>query len=199
MDSFLEFSYESFSFELGLRYVVNLIAAFILIRLIYFRNYKRSDVLLTFFAFNTIIFFISYVLNKVEISVGSAVGLFAIFSMLRYRTESLLTTDMTYLFICLALGLLCAISSCNLLEIITLCVIIIVLTFLLEHTSITKKEVAKTIKYDNIHLIKHGEEQAMLADLEMRTGLNITRFEITEIDFLKDASTLIIYYLPKAK
>lgn len=197
MDSFLELSYKSFSVELGFRYVVNLIAAFILIRLIYYRNHKRADTILTFYAFNTIIFFISYVLNKIEISVGSAVGLFAIFSMLRYRTESLLTRDMTYLFICLAIGLLCAISSCNLLEIITLCAIIITITFIIENSSSSTKEISKIINYDNIHLIKAGEEAGLLHDLKSRTGLNVTRFEITQIDFLKDSSTIIIYYLPE--
>jgi len=194
MDNFLSFNIDFFPTELALRYLVNLIATFVLVRGIYFANYKKSEVLLTFFAFNTIIFFIAYVLNNVDMSVGSAVGLFAIFSMLRYRTESLVTKDMTYLFICLSLGLLCAISRCNLLEIIILCLIIVLLTFLLEGRWLIKKEHSMTLVYDNIALIKTDQSEALLKDLKLRTGLNITRFEIQHIDFLKDATNITIYY-----
>jgi hypothetical protein len=194
MDSFLAFNYESFSLELGLRYLVNLLSTFILICLIYYRNYKRSDILLTFFAFNTIIFFIAYVLNKVEISVGSAVGLFAIFSMLRYRTESLLTKDMTYLFICLAFGLLTAISNCNALEIGSLCGFILIFTFLLESKRFNTKIQTKNIVYDNINLIIPQKNEELINDLKIRTGLKITHVTIKDIDFLKDATTITIFY-----
>jgi hypothetical protein len=115
--------------------------------------------------------------------------------LLRYRTDSLVTKDMTYLFICLALGLLCAISNCNFLEIVTLCGIILLLTFLLESSGLFTKEYSKTITYDNIQFIKPEEKKQLLQHLKNSTGLNITRFEILNIDFVKDAATITIYYI----
>src|SRR5690606_17998395 len=94
-----------------LRLSIDLVAVAILVRGIYYRSYGRSDFFLPFFALNLIIFLVSFVLNRVEISLGAAFGLFAVFSMLRYRTEGISTTDMTYLFTGIALGLLIAISD----------------------------------------------------------------------------------------
>ena len=90
--------------ELLSRYVLNLMLAVFLIRGLYYTNYKRIDLFLTFFSFNNIIFFVSYMLNKVELSTGAAFGLFAVFSILRYRTEGISAKDMTYLFLNIAIG-----------------------------------------------------------------------------------------------
>ncbi|MEY4433287.1 MAG: hypothetical protein RLZZ44_1421, partial [Bacteroidota bacterium] len=102
---------------LGLRYVLNLVSVFILFRYIYYRNYKKTDLFLTFFGFNSIIFFISFMLNKVEISTGAGFGLFAVFSVLRYRTEGIGAKDMTYLFLSISIGLLTAIGPADGVEI----------------------------------------------------------------------------------
>ena len=91
------------------RLLVDVLTTTILIRLIYYRIYRRTDLFLTFFGFNFVIFLITYLLNKVQMSMGAAFGLFAIFSMLRYRTEGLSAKDMTYLFIVISVGLISAI------------------------------------------------------------------------------------------
>lgn len=194
MESFFSLQLNSINAELGLRYFINLLAVVILIRGIYYRNYKRSDLFLTFFAFNTIIFFVSYMLNKVEMTIGAAFGLFAVFSILRYRTEGISAKDMTYLFLSIAIGLLSSVSKGNFIEISLLCSTILLVTFLLESNLLMHKESTKSIYYDNIHLVKNSAKDDLLADLKLRTGLDIQRFKIEEIDFLKDACRITIYY-----
>ncbi|MFM6954424.1 MAG: DUF4956 domain-containing protein [Sphingobacteriaceae bacterium] len=179
--------------EIGLRYAVDIAATFILIRGIYFSNYKRSDLFLTFFSFNTVIFFISYMLNRVDMSIGSAFGLFAVFSMLRYRTSGISTKDMTYLFLCITLGMLNAVAPADFLSLSLVSAILLLLIFVLETKWIVKKEQVNTIVYDNVQLIQAGREAELLTDLQHRTGFTIHRYEVSEIDFLKDTCVLTVY------
>jgi hypothetical protein len=186
--------FDKISLNFIYRLLVDLVAVFILIRLIYFKNYKKTDLFLTFFGFNLIIFMITYLLNKVEMSLGAAFGLFAVFSMLRYRTEGISAKDMTYLFIVIALGLINAVSKGSWDDLAVLSGIIILVTALLESGWLVEKEYSKIVQYDNIDLISHDKQKLLINDLKTRTGLNINRVEISEIDFLKDAATLTIYY-----
>ncbi len=186
--------FEKLSSKFFIRLFIDLASVFILIRLIFYKIYKKSDQYLTFFAFNLVIFLITYLLNKVEMSMGAAFGLFAVFSMLRYRTESISTKDMTYLFLVIAIGLLSAISKGGWDELALLNGIILIATFLLESNWLIKKEFTKNIIYDNINLISPEKRPELLADLKKRTGLDIHRIEIQEIDFLKDATRMTIYF-----
>jgi hypothetical protein len=183
--------------ELLSRYVLNLMLAVFLIRGIYYTNYKRSDLFLTFFSFNNIIFFVSFMLNKVELSTGAAFGLFAVFSILRYRTEGISAKDMTYLFLNIAIGLLTAVSTGNILDISLIGAMILFITFILESNFFLEKESAKVIQYDDIKLIHEDQKDLLLEDLKKRTGLEVKRFIINEIDFLKDCCTITIYYFEK--
>jgi Domain of unknown function (DUF4956) len=176
------------------RFLVDIFAVFILVRFIYFKHYRRTDLFLTFFGFNIIIFLITYLLNKVEMSMGAAFGLFAVFSMLRYRTENISAKDMTYLFIVIALGLITAISKGNWDELAVMSLILLALTALLESGLLMKKELTKNIVYDKISLITPEKREALIQDLKDRTGLNIHRVNINEIDFLKDATQITIFY-----
>ena len=101
--------------KLGLKFFIrlfiNLSTVFVLINVIYVRYNKKHDFIFTYYTFNLVIFLITFLLNKVEMSMGAAFGLFAVFSMLRYRTEDILMKDMTYLFLCIALGLINAVSK----------------------------------------------------------------------------------------
>ena len=176
------------------RFLVDIVAVFILVRFIYFRHYRRTDLFLTFFGFNIIIFLITYLLNKVEMSMGAAFGLFAVFSMLRYRTENISAKDMTYLFFAIALGLITAISKGSWDDLGIMCIILLALTALLEGGWLMKKEHTKVINYDKIQLITPDKREELLLDLRQRTGLNIHRVNIQEIDFLKDAAQITIFY-----
>jgi hypothetical protein len=166
----------------------------LLVRLIYFKIYKKKDYLFTFFIFNIIIFIITYLLNKVDMSMGAAFGLFAVFSMLRYRTEGITTKDMTYLFIVIAMGLICAVSKATYFELILLNLIIICFVYALDGNWLVKNELTKNVQYENIENIKPENHQLLMDDLRRRTGLAIHRVSVNKIDFLKDVAIVKIYY-----
>jgi hypothetical protein len=186
--------FKMMSSELLSRYALNLIFACLLTRGIYYRNYRRSDLFLTFFGFNTIIFFVSYLLNQVELSTGAAFGLFAVFSILRYRTEGISAKDMTYLFLNIAIGLLTAVSIGSMLDIFFICIIISFVVFILESGLVIKQETSKVIYYDNIKLVHESQKELLLDDLKNRTGLDVQRFIVNDIDFLKDCCKITVYY-----
>ena len=177
-----------------IRLLLNSATAFIIIKMIYFRHYRKADLFLTFFSFNIIIFLITFLLNKVEMTMGAAFGLFAVFSMLRYRTENISAKDMTYLFIVIALGLIMAVSEGNLITLLLIAGIVVLCTILLESNWLVKREYAQPVYYEKIELIHKDRQQELIADLKKVTGLEIHRIEIQEIDLLKDAARIIVYY-----
>ncbi len=177
-----------------IRLGIDLLAAFVLVRLIYFRRYKSSENFFTFFIFNIIIFMITFILNKSDMSMGAAFGLFAVFSMLRYRTEGISTKDMTYLFLSIAIGLITALSKGTWFELLLINFIILFFTYLLESSFLIKKEETKIIQYENIEMIQPEFRAELLADLEKRMGLKIHRIAIGKIDFLKDTAIIKVFY-----
>ncbi|HKR05722.1 MAG TPA: DUF4956 domain-containing protein [Bacteroidia bacterium] len=186
--------FEKLSPKFFLRLAVNILSVFVLIRFIYFPIYRSREYVFTFFIFNLIIFLITYLLNKVEISMGAAFGLFAVFSMLRYRTEDISIKDMTYLFLVIAMGLICAVSKGNWDELTLLNIIILAITYLLESRILMKKEVSKIVLYENIELIKPEKQAELVADLESRMGVKINHVTIGRLDFLRDSAQLHVYY-----
>ena len=177
-----------------IRLTIDFISVFVLIRFIYFPVYKNRENFFTLFIFNLIIFLITFILNKSDMSMGAAFGLFAVFSMLRYRTEGITTKDMTYMFLVIAMGLITALSKGNWIELSFINSIIIIFTLLLETTIIFKKEVSQMIQYENIELIKPAFRAELKADLETRMGIKINRIEINKIDFLKDTANIRVYH-----
>ncbi len=182
-----------------LRLGVDLLSVFVLVRFVYYPSYKNREFFFTFFIFNVIVFLVTYMMNKIEMSMGAAFGLFAVFGILRYRTEGISIKDMTYLFLCIAVGLITAVAKGGWDELLLINLIIIVVTTLLETGVIMKKENGKTILYENIEMIKPENHEKLLEDLRTRTGYDIHRFNIVKIDFLKDMATLRIYYFDSKK
>ena len=187
--------------KISWRLVIDISSVIILIRFIYYPIYKHRDLFFTFFIFNLIIFLISFLLNKVELSMGAAFGLFAVFSMLRYRTEDISIKDMTYLFLVIALGLVSAVikvkNADDIFEnmfLIFINGIVLLITYLLESSILMKKETMKQLTYENIELIKPERREDLITDLKTRTGINIHRLSIHKIDFLKDSAVIKIYY-----
>ncbi|MDH5608903.1 MAG: DUF4956 domain-containing protein [Cyclobacteriaceae bacterium] len=180
------------------RLVIDLVSVTILIRYIYFPMYKHRDMFFSFFVFNLIIFLITYLLNKVEMSMGAAFGLFAVFSMLRYRTEGLNIKDMTYLFLVIAIGLITAVSKGGMDELLFVNLVILLVTYLLESNLLVKKEVAKRVTYEKIEMIRPESREELIRDLEERTGLKINRISIDRINFLRDSAIITIYYFDVA-
>jgi hypothetical protein len=179
---------------LATKLIIDLLAILVLVRFIYLKNYRRTDLFLTFFSFNIIVFFISYLLNRVEMSTGAAFGLFAIFSMLRYRTEGISAKDMTYLFLCIAIGLITAVSNGSILELFLIIVFIVAVIFLLESGHILRNRPSIQIDFDRTDLIHPDKRQELKSELEKRTGLSISHIEISTIDYLKDSAIVHIYY-----
>ncbi len=186
--------FEKLNAKFWTRISIDLVSVFILIRFIYYPIYKNREFFFTFFIFNLIIFLITFLLNKVEMSMGAAFGLFAVFSMLRYRTEGISMKDMTYLFLVIAMGLITAVSKGNWDELSLLNLIIILFTYLLESNVFLKKEASKVIQYENIEMIKPEFHPQLIADLEIRTGIKINRIAISKVDFLRDTAIIRIYY-----
>ncbi len=172
---------------------LNILALFVILRLIYLPNYGNKDFMFTFFLFNMVVFLLTYLLNHIKISMGAAFGLFAIFSMLRYRTEDISTKDMTYLFVVIAIGLIGAIKL-EYYEQAAIYGVIILSVFALDGNILMRREYSKIITYENIELIQPEKREQLIADLKNRTGLNIHHISITKIDFLQDSAVIRIYY-----
>lgn len=172
---------------------MNLLTAMLILVFIYYPNYKRLDTIFTFLIFNIIIFLLTYVLNTVKISMGAAFGLFAVFSMLRYRTTGISMKDMTYLFIFIALGLLSAIHM-KYYELSIVCGLIFFATLVLDTKLILKHEISKILRFDNVDLITPDKNEELIEELKKRTGLNIHRVSVGDIDYLRDTCIVTIFY-----
>ena len=140
-------------------------------------------------------------LNKVDLSLGAAFGLFAVFGMLRYKTEEISIKDMTYLFLNIAIGLICAVTKIKGTEdvyeyifLIGLNAIIFTIIYLLESNVFIKRESVKLVNYEKIENIKSENQNLLLEDLKQRTGIDIHRISIQKIDFLKDSAQIKIYF-----
>jgi hypothetical protein len=181
------------------RLAIDLTCMLILIRGVYFRTYRRSDLFLTFFSFNLVIFLIAWVLNSVEMTLGAAFGLFAVFSMLRYRTEGISTVDMTYLFLGIALGLIMAVGDAGPLHLAGIGGVLLGFTWLLEGGVLTRRELRQDVHYDRVELVHTGRHAELLRDLQERTGLPVHRVDVESIDLLRDAARLNIYYYAAVK
>jgi len=192
---FFSFRLDVFTLDFFVRMGIDLLSMILLIRFIYYRIYAQRDYFFTFFMFNLLIFIIATLLTSNSgFSIGAAFGLFAIFAMLRYRTEDISARDMTYLFISITFGLITSINMGTWIEIALINSIIILLAFLIEGNLLFKPEFVKVVQYEKIELIKPGSNSELIADLKLRTGLDIHKVYVKRIDFLRDSAVLKIYY-----
>ena len=179
---------------------VNLAIVFIIVRFIYYPQRRDKDYVFTLFAFNTVIFFVMWLLNNADLSIGVGFGLFAIFSVLRYRTNTIPIREMTYLFVLIALPVLNSImlregyyEEFAVANIATIGVL-----YVLEHEWGFSYEAHKVVTYERIEMIRPENWPQLLADLRERTGLPVQRIEIGKLNFLRDTAEITIYYDPKA-
>ena len=185
-------------YNLAFRFLFNISVAYLIIMQIYKRFHDGNDFVFTYFMFNSLIFFFAYILGNMDINIGFAFGLFAVFAILRYRTNPIPIKEMTYLFIVITTGVINAIGSNEVSqqELIFANFIIIILTYILEnHGRIQDSERLlgrRTIEYDKLENIKPENHKDLLIDLENRTGLSIQRFEIGRI-FLDRVNIKIFY------
>lgn len=179
--------------EFLVRYAIFLVAALIILRLVYFRATPNREVFLGIFMFGNGAFIITYLLHSVEMSMGFAFGLFAVFSMLRYRTEALTVRDMTYLFTAIVMALMCSVAEVTYFEISALCTAIIILAALTETQLIAPTITERKITYDRIDKIQPEQRTALIEEVRQRTGMNVVKIELGKIDFLSDSVQLIVF------
>ena len=175
---------------------INLLVCWIITHFLYYPKSHRRDYYFTYLLFSTAIFFILYQLQNMKIEVGIALGLFGIFSMIRYRTEQLPIREMTYLFVLIAISIVNGAGmASSYVSFIATNVIFILLIWLLEAVGMSNRKAQKIITYEKIALIKPDRREELLADLRERTGLDIVKVQVGSIDFLKDTAFLKVTYL----
>lgn len=196
MESILDLFHAEDFFNLIGRFLFNFVITSIIIWFFYYKKTQRRDYLFTFFIVSSTIFLMIFLLDNIKIQIGFAMGLFAIFGILRYRTDTLPVREMTYLFAIIGISVINALSNhkVSIVELVTTNLIFIIIFWVFETTRIIKHTASKLIIYEKIELIKPERQDEMLEDLKERTGLNIERFEIGQIDFLKDITYVKIYY-----
>ena len=177
-------------------FALNLLTAVIVVRWIYYPKHRSKKYVFTFLAFNAIIFFVLSMMTSVEMSVGVGFGLFAIFSVLRYRTDPIPIREMTYLFIIAALPVINAtvVSGGQWAQVLIANIAVICILFLLENELGFSFESSKSITFEKNNLIRPENRPLLIDDLEERTGLQIKRLEIGRINFLRDTARIRIYY-----
>jgi hypothetical protein len=182
--------------DLAIRFAFNALVLFVLIRVIYYSMTKRKDYLFTFFLLGTMVFLICFLLSNVKLQLGFALGLFAIFGILRYRTVQVPIREMSYLFAVIGLSVINSLANkkVSFSELLFTDLAVIVVILILEKVKILKHELSKPITYEKIELIVPAKRKELIADLEKRTGLTIHKIEIGRINFLQDTARIQIYY-----
>ena len=181
--------------ELLLRFVLNMVVIVVIVRYLYYPTSRRKDYLFSYIMISAVIFLLCFLLNSVKLQIGFALGLFAIFGIIRYRTDSISIKEMTFLFIVIGVSVINALANKKIsyAELFFTNIIIVLLIWFMEKAWLMNKEGKKMIEYEKIDLIKPDKEAELIADLRERTGLDVTRVEIGKIDFLKDSARIRIY------
>jgi len=188
-------------FELLVKAVFNFFIIAYIVRYLYYPATKNKDYLFTYLLISITVFFLCFLLENVKLQLGFALGLFAIFGIIRYRTDPIPIKEMTYLFIVIGVSVINALANKKIShsELLFANFIIIAVTYGLEKIWLLQHETRKTITYEKIELIKPSKKEELMADLKERTGLNITRIEVRRIDFLRDTAQIRIFFFEDEK
>ena len=192
--------FESLFSNIFIRFSFNLFIAFVIIKLIYHRDHKGNDFVFTYFMFNTLIFFFAYILGSLDINMAFGFGLFAVFAILRYRTDPIPIKEMTYLFIVITIGVINALSNDQVvfIELLFANMTIVLLTFLLERHWVNNLPdnglSSKTVVYNNMEMIKPENHQALIDELAQKTGLSIVSCKIGRLNFVENQVNVKLYY-----
>jgi hypothetical protein len=178
--------------KLCVRFTLNLAATWVVVKRIYVRLYKWNEFVFTYFAFSIVTFSLCLILRKVPIELGFALGLFAVFGILRYRTEPIRIRDLTYLFVVIGISILNAVSNrhVSLAELLAINGAIVGCTYVLEFRGRGNRRTWKTVTYDRIELVTPERRAELYADLKERLGLNVVGVEVLHADLLRDVAKL---------
>lgn len=182
--------------KLGLRFGLNLAFTAMIVLGVYVRRYGKNEYIFTYFMFNAITFALCFLLRKVPIELGFALGLFAVFGILRYRTEAIRTQDLTYMFVVIGIAILNAVANkkVSLAELLLVNGAIVALTALLERLTFFRADQSRVITYDNMDIIRKDDHAALIADLRDRTGLNVQRVRVGSVNLLRDTAQVVVYF-----
>jgi len=183
-------------FTLITKTIFNLAIITVIIRYIYYPVTKNKDYLFTYFLISLTVFLLCVLLDSVKLQLGFALGLFAIFGIIRYRTDPIPIKEMTYLFLVIGVSVVNALANKKIshAELVFANLMIVFVTFGMERLWLLKPEFRKNIIYEKIELIVPERRAELIADLQERTGINVIRVEVRRIDFLKDTANLRIFY-----
>ena len=183
------------------RFAFHFMVCWLIVRCFYYPKSRRNDYYFTFMLFAVTIFLLIIQMDNMKMAISFALGLFAIFGMIRYRTETLKVREMTYLFIIIGISIINGLAlTVSYVELVITNILFIISIWLFEGGVITKKRTeTKVILYDKIDNVKHGREAELIADLKDRTGLDITEVEVGHIDFLRDTAFIKVTYKPFSK
>ena len=183
--------------ELLIRFVLNTAVIALIVRVFYYPKSKRRDYFFTFILISISVFLLIFLMGGVKLKIGFALGLFAIFGIIRYRTESVPIREMTYLFLIIAVSAINGLAtSISYVELLATNLLFIISIWMCESNRYVKHVASKLVLYDNVGLITPEKEDELIADLKKRTGLDILRVEVGAIDFSKDTAMVKIYYEP---
>ena len=182
--------------KLIVKTVFNLMIITVIIRYIYYPVTKNKDYLFTYFLISMTVFLLCVLLDSVKLQLGFALGLFAIFGIIRYRTDPIAIKEMTYLFLVIGISVVNALSNKKIshAELVFANLMIVFITYGMEKLWLLKHQSRKNITYEKIELILPEKREELIADLKVRTGIDVIRVEIRRIDFLRDTANLRIFY-----
>jgi hypothetical protein len=178
------------------RFLLDLLFTVIAVRVLYSRLYHQRDYIFTYLLLNVVTFFVAYLLSESPIGLGSAFGLFAVFGILRYRTEAIQVRNLTYLFVVIGVAMLNALTNdqISLVELVTVNVIVVGSVCLLEASSFSGREESRQVLYDRLDLLGPAMQSQLLEDLRARTRMPVERFVIGDLDLLRDSACITVYY-----
>jgi len=181
---------------LVIRFSFNLLVIGIIVRGLYFSVARRKNYLFAFTLISVVVFLICFLLDNIGLQLGFALGLFAIFGIIRYRTNPIPIKEMTYLFIVIGISVINGLSNVQIsyLELVFTNVITILVVYALEKVWLMRSEAKKTIEYEKVELIQPDRRSELIKDLKERLKLDITKVEIGRINYLRDSVRLRIYF-----
>lgn len=183
--------------QMMIRFAFNLLICWIIVKFFYYKKSGRRDFYFTFIAFSVTVFLLIYLLDSVRLQIGMALGLFAIFGIIRYRTEQVSIREMTYLFVTIGISVINGLSkTLSLAELVVANLLFIVVISIMENAKIVKHIATKIVLYERIDMIVPEKSEELKADLEQRIGINIIKLEVGHVDFLRDVAFIKVYYHP---
>lgn len=182
--------------SLLVRFTLNLIIIVGIVIGLYAKTSRRKDFYFSYIAISMAIFLLCFLLANVKMELGFALGLFAVFSIIRYRTDSIPIKEMTYLFVIIAVSVINALANKKIsyVELLTTNLLIVGGLYILEKILNLRQELSYRIIYEKIENVQKGREEELMADLKLRTGIDIKRFEVRRIDFLRDVAIIYIFF-----